>query len=184
MSDHSDAVYRCGENAVFAVKAVDASTGAAATGGTIRVRLDNFGDAVVAAERTVDFAKDGCEFSLAGTLGEPGFLRLRALPERGTKLAANAGQGEFNWAVAFDPKGIRPGAPCPDDFDAFWAEAIAKYDREVPEDVTLELYPPQCGYAAYNVCPSRDKRIHHGIGQGHAVSGETYGKLAKWRNGK
>ena len=143
-ADHADAVYRCGETATFSVKAVDASTGAAATGGTIRVRLDNFGDAVVAAERTFDFAKDGCEFSLTGTLREPGFLRVRVLPERGTKLTANAGQGEFNWAVAFDPEGIRPGAPCPDDFDAFWAEAIAKYDREVPEDVTLELYPPKC----------------------------------------
>ena len=44
--------------------------------------------------------------------------------------------------------------------------------------------PPQCGYAAYNVCPSRDKQILHGIGQGHAVSGEMYGRLAKWRNGK
>ena len=44
--------------------------------------------------------------------------------------------------------------------------------------------PPQCGYAAYYVCPSRDKQILHGIGQGHAVSGEMYGRLAKWRNGK
>lgn len=143
-SDHPDAVYRCGEKAVFVVKAVDAVTGAAATGGTVRVRLDNFGETVVAAERTLDFAKIGGEFSLAGTLKKPGFLRLLALPGKGTKLAANAGQGEFNWAVAYEPEKIRPGAPCPADFDAFWTESVAKYDREVAEDIKLELYPPKC----------------------------------------
>ena len=144
-SDRSDAVYRCGERAIFSVRAVDAVTGAAATDGAVRVRLDNLGEAVVVQERTIDFAKDGSAFSLTGTLGEPGFLRLRALPAgKGMTLVANAGQGEFNWAVAYEPERIRPGAPCPDDFDAFWADAIAKYDREVPEDIKLDLYPPKC----------------------------------------
>lgn len=142
-SDHPDAVYRCGEKAVFAVKAVDAATGVAATGGVIRIRLDNFGESV-RFERTVNLAEEA-SVTLEGSLAEPGFLRLLAKAEsKGLKLVANAGQGEFNWAVAYEPERIRPGAPCPDDFDAFWADAIAKYDREVPKDIRLDLYPPKC----------------------------------------
>jgi len=142
-ADRTNAVYRCGERATFFVRAFDVTTGAPATNGCFVARLDNFGD-VVQLERKIDLAKECGAFSLEGTLSKPGFLRFRASPEGGLRILPNAGQGEFNWAVAYDPQQIRPAVPCPDDFDAFWEAAIASYDRDVPQDIVLEPYPAKC----------------------------------------
>ena len=43
--------------------------------------------------------------------------------------------------VAVAPEEIRPGTPCPADFDEFWAKAIERYDAEVKGEVTLTLLP-------------------------------------------
>ena len=43
---------------------------------------------------------------------------------------------------------------------------------------------PCAVYAGYNVIPSADKKIFHGIGMGHAVDREFYAKLGKWQNEK
>ena len=40
--------------------------------------------------------------------------------------------------------------------------------------------PPHAGHAAYNVCPSKDKDILYGIGQGHSVLPENKSKMYKW----
>ncbi|MDO5319533.1 MAG: acetylxylan esterase, partial [bacterium] len=40
--------------------------------------------------------------------------------------------------------------------------------------------PPHAGHAAYNVCPSKDKDILYGIGQGHSVLQENKTKMHKW----
>ena len=42
--------------------------------------------------------------------------------------------------------------------------------------------PPHAGYAAYNVCPSKDKKIINGIAMFHAVYGEFYSRLGSWQN--
>jgi len=40
---------------------------------------------------------------------------------------------------------------------------------------------PHAVYAAYNVCPSSDKRIFDGLGMGHGVFGDFYNRLAAWQ---
>lgn len=142
-ADHTNAVYRCGERATFFVRVIDDATGGLATNGVVRVLLDNFGE-TVQSEQRINLAKDRGPFVFEGTLSDPGFLRLRTIPLGGLKIKANAGQGEFNWAVAYDPHLIRPAVPCPDDFDAFWESSIKEYDLKVPEDISLEPYPPKC----------------------------------------
>ena len=117
--DDADSRYSCGDEAVFTVAAT-AKTGIA------HVRLDNFGDRVLAAF-DVDLATQRV-FTVKGRRDVPGFLLLTVTRGRTVK----------RWGAAFDPETIEAGAACPDDFDAFWRGAIAKYDREVPVDVRLE----------------------------------------------
>ena len=40
--------------------------------------------------------------------------------------------------------------------------------------------PPHAGYTAYNVCPSKDKLMRCGIGQGHSTLPEIRSEFAKW----
>ena len=39
---------------------------------------------------------------------------------------------------------------------------------------------PHAVYGAYNVCPSTDKAIIHGVGMGHGVYGQFYTELDQW----
>ena len=117
--DEPDAKYDCGETAVFTVVA---HTNA----GVATVRLDNFGKGVI-EEQTVDFAKTP-RLELKGTRDIPGFLLLTVRLGKETKRCG----------ASFGRRQIAGGAEKPADFEAFWREAIAKYDREVPVDVKLE----------------------------------------------
>ena len=117
--DEPDAKYDCGETAVFTVVA---HTNA----GVATVRLDNFGKGVL-EERTVDFAKTP-RLELKGTRDIPGFLLLTVRLGKETKRCG----------ASFGRRQITGGAEKPADFESFWREAIAKYDREVPVDVKLE----------------------------------------------
>ena len=117
--DEPDAKYACGEPALFTVVA---HTNA----GVATVRLDNFGKGVL-EERTVDFAKTP-RLELKGTRDIPGFLLLTVRLGRDTKRCG----------ASFGRRQISGGAEKPADFESFWREAIAKYDREVPVDVRLE----------------------------------------------
>ena len=118
-SDHADATYKLGEQAVFTVKALDAS-GAPAKSGRVKWNLNNFG-AKVFASGEEDLAANGGTFTVKGAQTEPGFLRLD-VTEVGKKPSS------AKWGVAFEPKKIVPGTPYPDDFMDFWRSAIAKYD--------------------------------------------------------
>jgi cephalosporin-C deacetylase-like acetyl esterase len=40
--------------------------------------------------------------------------------------------------------------------------------------------PPHAGYTAYNVCPSKDKLMRYGIGQGHPPQKDIVREFAKW----
>ena len=127
-SDHEDATYKLGEQAVFTVKALDAS-GAPAKSGRVKWNLNNFG-AKVFASGTEDLSANGGTFTVKGAQTEPGFLRLD-VTEVGKKPSS------AKWGVAFEPKKIVPGTPYPDDFMDFWRSAIAKYDREVTEPIRV-----------------------------------------------
>ena len=73
-SDHTDATYKLGEQAVFTVKALDTS-GAPAKSGRVKWTLNNFGDKVFASGEE-DLSANGGTFTVKGAQTEPGFLRL------------------------------------------------------------------------------------------------------------
>ena len=127
-SDHADATYNLGEQAVFTVKVLDA-TGAPAKSGRVKWNLNNFG-AKVFASGEEDLDSNGGTFTVKGAQTEPGFLRLD-VTEVGKKPSS------AKWGVAFEPKKIVPGTPYPADFMDFWRSAIAKYDREVTEPIRV-----------------------------------------------
>ena len=128
-NDRDGFVYRVGETATFDVR-ISHLDGSRVEQGKVVAALDNFGPRQVASA-VWDLAKTNA-FSLTGSLDEPGFLRL---------TLAVGSETQRVWSVAFDPTRIRKGSPRPADFDAYWEEARAKLDREVPEGVRLERVP-------------------------------------------
>lgn len=129
--DHTNCLYRCGEEAVFTVTASEG--GRQATKGTVSLKVDNFGKKVFQS-RTVDLAKEN-PFIVKGTKDIPGFLRL-TIKQPGPK--------EFVWSVGYEPEKLAPGSACPADFDAFWADAVKKLDETVPLDARMERFGLMC----------------------------------------
>ena len=131
-NDHENLLYTCGERATFKVKVTE-QDGSAPTNGVLSARLDNFGPKKIAEEKW-NLAETNV-FTIAGTLDEPGFLRLTV-------------DGKV-WSVGFEPEKIKKGSPSPDDFDAFWKAAKEKLAKEVPLDVRMELVD-ECSTDAYD----------------------------------
>ena len=144
--DHADAIYAAGEKARIVAKIRDAKGRPVATG-RFRFTLNNFGDKVLET-REVDVAKDGDEAVFEGTSEKPGFLRLDALRWNTTQRKWEQ-TGCFG--VAFSPREIRPGAECPADFNAFWKDAKAKYDREVTAPIKATKIDEKAGVALYEL---------------------------------
>ena len=128
-ADHADALYKLGEKAVFTVK-VKEKDGTIPKEGIVDATLDNFGPKAIASKKWN--LADGDTFTMEGTLPEPGFLRLR--------LAAKNTQTRC-WSVGYEPEKITKGSPSPEDFDAFWANAVKKLDETIPEDMQQTLLP-------------------------------------------
>ena len=129
---HEDGVYAAGDEVPLVVTAVE-TNGEKIVSGTVKYVLDNFGKRKL-SEGTIDLAKRN-PFTVTATRKDPGIVRL-VLTAKGAKT--------LNWGVAFSPERIRTGSERPADFDAFWAAAKAKYDREVPVDVKLEKLERFC----------------------------------------
>ena len=130
-NDHTNLLYKVGEEATFTVTAK--RDGKVATNGLVQLKLDNFGRKVQLNE-SVDLAK-GNPFTVKGTLAEPGFLRL-TLNAKDEKAKV--------WGVGYEPERIVKGSPSPDDFDAFWSAARAKLAKEVPLDAQMTKVPERC----------------------------------------
>ena len=69
-----------------------------------------------------------------GTMQEPGFIRLQVVAEVEGKEYRGVG------TAGFAPEAIRPVATLPEDFSAYWAEAIEKA-RSIPLQLTMTLLP-------------------------------------------
>ena len=126
-NDHTNLLYKVGEEAVFTVTAT--RDGKPVAEGWVDAKLDNFGPAVQTSNR-VDLAK-GNPFTVKGRLAEPGFLRLTLTAKGAAKV----------WSVGYEPEKIVKGSPSPDDFDAFWAAARATLAKEVPLDAKMTKVP-------------------------------------------
>ena len=75
-NDHTNLLYRVGEESVFTVTAT--RDGKPVSEGWVDAKLDNFGPAVQMRKR-IDLAKTN-PFTVKGTLAEPGFLRPSSGP--------------------------------------------------------------------------------------------------------
>ena len=124
--DRADGVYAAGDSVPLVVTAVE-TNGEKVACGKVKYVLDNFGSRKFESGE-FDLAKDN-PFRLTATRPTPGLVRMQ-LSSKGAK--------DFHWGVAFSPEKLRTGCEKPADFDSFWVEAKAKYDREVPVDVKLE----------------------------------------------
>ncbi len=166
-TDHADCIYTCGETAVFTVTALD-EKGAPVKNGRIEATVDNFGNKKI-ANRTFDLAEAN-PFTVQAKKDIPGFLRL-TLKSRtpGLDFKVRGGtSGSQVWGVAYDPGQIQPGAALPDDFDAFWADAVKKLDATVPADVQMEEIPAK----------SNAQRTYYAISFATAGGRRVYGWLS------
>ena len=139
--DRADALYKCGDEAVFTVTICD-DKGVKASAGQVSWVLDNYG-AQVFARGSVDVAKEN-PFVVKGTLNYPGFLRVTVNDAKGRKMRS--------YSAAYDPERIRTGVPKPADFDAFWDGLVARVEQEVPLDPQVE---PLAEYSKGGVDVSR-----------------------------
>ena len=129
-NDHTNLLYKVGEEAAFTVTAT--RDGKPVSEGWVDAKLDNFGPSVQLSNR-VDLAK-GNPFTVKGKLAEPGFLRLTLKTKNASKV----------WGVGYEPERIEKGSPSPDDFDAFWSAARAKLAKEVPLDAKMTKVSERC----------------------------------------
>lgn len=113
-TDRKEAVYACGEEAVFTVEAKE--NGTLVRSGMLQVTLGVRGGKTL-VERSIDLAKEN-PVRISGTLTEPGFLLASAkgLPDAGEALAG----------AGFDPEKIDMGNALPDDFRKFWEDGRAE----------------------------------------------------------
>ena len=139
-TDHDDALYACGEDAVFTVTATN-GIGAAVKGGFVSLTLDNYGTNVL-CQRTIDLSKEN-PFVVKGALHEPGFLRL-------TMSGDAVGEKSLSrWSVGYEPTKIRPAGTAAEDFDAFWKSAQERLEATVPLDPQL-VHVPERSQGAFD----------------------------------
>lgn len=131
-ANKADAMYVCGEEATFTVKAVN-EKGIPETNGMVTATLDNFGPKKMAT-KCVDLSKEN-PFTMRGTMREPGFLRLN--------LTGN-GIKRHVFGVGYEPLKLEKGSPSPKDFDEFWAAARARLAKEVPLDAQVIRVEERC----------------------------------------
>ena len=126
--DSADFCYRVGDKAVVEVSSADVK-------GNVEIWVDD-GWTNVVWRRTVDFAKEPIVTVEGITRGTPGVLRLHVCPK---------GHGEKVDRLLFDWRSIKPLTPCPDDFEAYWKNELARLEREIPIAVDKELVPHLSG---------------------------------------
>ena len=130
-SNRPNCLYKVGEEALVTITATNGS-GEAVKEGFVGVEWDNYGRRNLGVIRKWDFAEKN-PIVVKATLDKPGFIRLR-VRGRDSKGAPIGGL----WGVGFDPEKIRPATLRPADFDSFWENAIAKFNKEVPINARIE----------------------------------------------
>jgi len=126
-TDRPEALYKCGETAVFTVKAAD-DNGNLLTSGTATIHLRKEKQQNL-AEYTMDFAKNN-PATYQITLDEPGFVWLTV------NNADNVYYPSPIAAAGFDAEKIVPTTIDPQDFDQFWADGLAKV-QAIPLDAQV-----------------------------------------------
>jgi cephalosporin-C deacetylase-like acetyl esterase len=159
--DRSNAVYQCGEKAIFTVSVCD-SNKQAITSGVLKVAFTRDGYEFVSSN-IFEMSVTSSPFMVSGTLDTPGFLHCAA-------EMTGAGWPRFlsSWTSAgFDPDKIHPATKFPDDFRDWWDNERKKLSS-VPPDVQLEKIEECSGeYAAgyrISVASANGERVHGFLG--------------------
>jgi cephalosporin-C deacetylase-like acetyl esterase len=142
-SDRSDCLYKLGDEAVITVTATNGA-GEAVKVGSARVEWNNYGRRNLGVVKEWNFAEKN-PLVVRGSLDKPGFMRLRV---RG-KDSEGAQIGGL-WGVGFEPEKIRPASARPADFDEFWENAIARFNKEVPINASMEKDEAESAKGAYD----------------------------------
>ncbi len=132
-TDHTNAVYACGEPATFAIWVLGADKKPVKEG-LLRVTLTNFGTQQV--DTAILNLAAANPASCSGTLRRPGFLKCTATVRLDKEYKGLYG-------AAYEPEKIKAGSERPADFDAFWDAAVKKLDAEVPLDPRVERMAAQ-----------------------------------------
>ena len=127
-AERPNATYHQGENVVFHLAVTDSGKPAVGV-----VEWSILKDGLPTEQKGKAELVDGKAVA-SGTLGEPGFLQVRAVyrPEAKAKAAPVVGLG----GAAIDPTEIKRSLPVPDDFDAFW-DGMKKKLAAVPIEPKL-----------------------------------------------
>lgn len=134
--DRANAIYKCGENAVFTVQPFPGASE------KLEGILSLDGGNVL---KTVEFeAAKGCRIS--GSLKTPGVLQLQVTGTAGGKKV------QLLSAAAFDPLKILPGGAAPADLRSFWEQEKAKAEK-FPLDPKVTRLEKFCNskYSSYEV---------------------------------
>ena len=140
---HADSLYRLGEKARFTLTAKDLAKDAASRGGVVDVTMDHFGGKTILHKDWKPSEEPN--LVLEGSLDEPGFLRVTALPyPRPEGTLWWLGKGNVCWSVGYEPEKIKAGCARPADFDAYWDGERARLAREVPFDMHRTKVETMC----------------------------------------
>ena len=143
MPDHADWNYTCGEKPVFKVLVLKDNVPMQNIEVNYQISEDNM---PVHLDKKM-LLKGGEGEIKIGTMKVPGFLRCMVyVKDCGYTYRGIA-------TAAFEPEKIQPTTTLPEDFDKFWADAVAA-NQQIPMNPTMTLMPELCTgtYNAYHVC--------------------------------
>ena len=131
--DHSDALYKVGEQAKVKVWATDC--GMAMNDVVINYEVS---EDLMTPHITKSITLKGNEGVInLGTMKKPGYLRIKAVVEKdGKKYSALS-------TVGFDTESLRPTVSLPDDFKNFWDTQLESV-RKIDLQPTMTLIPERC----------------------------------------
>lgn len=131
--DHSDALYRVGEQAKVKVMATDC--GMALNDVVVNYEVS---EDLMTPHITKSITLKGNEGEInIGTMKKPGYLRVKAVVEKdGKKYSAIS-------TVGYDTEKLQPTVTLPDDFKAFW-DAQLEAARKIDLQPTMTLIPERC----------------------------------------
>lgn len=131
--DHSNHIYKKGENAKFSIK-VNAD-GKAVTEGTVNLVLFVNGNKI--DKKSIVLSAVDTSYNVS--LKEPGFVLLRGsfADKNGRTLFSEEQIG----AAAFSPDEIKAGKSAPADLISYWQGEFAKLNKEIAPEFKLESVP-------------------------------------------
>lgn len=154
--DHKDWNYEIGEKAVFTVSILKSSTL------VDNVKISYEAGPVMYPDVKKNITLKNGTAEISGTMKTPGFYRLKVITE------INGKKYEGLCTAAFSPEKVRPYAQEPENFDAFWTEAL-KQARGYNLNPTRRLLPERC---------TEDMNVYEVSYVNNAVNSRIYGILS------